>query len=420
MNRASVGASRSLLFGPGGQGMLRIPIEAAPALATPAWIEVDLDAVAHNVRAFRRLLPPTCQLIAVVKANAYGHGMVRIARTALQNGATELAVANVGEGAILRDAGVTAPILIAGPVAPSEVFAVAQHALLPSLGSIELAQAMARASRRFLPVHIEVDTGMARHGVPIAELPAFVDGVRRRGKLSIAGVFTHFAATGTADAAGLQQQLDAFLRAVDGVRDLRGVRRHACNTLAALQVPAAHLDAVRIGGGLYGFDPFHRLGGCAGPLTLRPALALKARLVGVRDVPAGAAVGYGATFTCARQSRLGLLPLGYADGLPRELWRGAPVLVRGVRAPIVGAISMNQTIVDVSAVPGASIGDEVVLLGAQGGERLRPEERVPPGGSVYEVTALLRASLTRRYLVPGPAPLLVRGVDGAALSRDAR
>ncbi len=405
--------------------MQRIPIEAAPALATPAWIEVDLDAVAHNVRAFRRLLPPSCTLIAVVKANAYGHGMVRIARTALQNGATELAVANVGEGAILRDAGVTAPILIAGPVAPSEAFAVAQHALLPSLGTVELAQAMARSSRRFLPVHIEVDTGMSRHGVPAAELAAFVDGVHRRGKLSIAGVFTHFAATSVDDTAGLQRQLMAFTGAVDAVRDLRGVRRHACNTLAAMVEPRAHLDAVRIGGGLYGFDPFHQSGGGAGPLALRPALALKARLVGMRDVPAGAAVGYGGTFTCARPSRLGLVPLGYADGLTRELWQGAPVLVRGVRAPIVGAISMNQTIVDLTDVAGASPGDEVVLLGAQrfgesGTQRVRPEERVGPGGSVYEVTALLRPSLTRRYLVPGAAPLVVRDVGATALSRDTR
>ncbi|MFY9343746.1 MAG: alanine racemase, partial [Planctomycetota bacterium] len=179
--------------------MLRIPIESAPALAAPAWIDVDLDAIGHNVRAFRALLAPGCALLAVVKSNAYGHGMVRVARTALQHGASELVVANVHEGALLREAGIAAPILVAGPVAPAEAHFVVQHALVPSLGSIELAQALARASRRYLPVHVEVDTGMSRHGVPAADLATFVDGVLRRGRLSIAGVFTHFAATSVAE-----------------------------------------------------------------------------------------------------------------------------------------------------------------------------------------------------------------------------
>jgi alanine racemase len=198
----------------------------------------------------------------------------------------------------------------------------------------------------------------------------------------------------------MQAQLATFLAAVDGVRQLRGVRRHACNTLGALRLPAAHLDAVRIGGGIYGFDPFAG-SGQRGPLDLRPALALKARLVGLRDVPAGTAVGYGARFVCDRASRLGLLALGYGDGLVRELWNGAPVLVRGVRCPLVGVVSMNQTVVDVTDVPGAMLGDEVVLLGAQGGQCVGAEQRVGPGGSVYEVTTLLRSGLSRRWLGGG-------------------
>ncbi|MFN9274322.1 MAG: alanine racemase [Planctomycetota bacterium] len=375
--------------------MLRIPIEAAPALSTPAWVDVDLDAVAHNVRAFRTLLPADCRLVAVVKANAYGHGMVACARAALQHGASELAVANVHEGAQLRAAGVTAPILVAGPTAPGEAGLVVQHGLLATVATVELAQALAAATRRYLPVQIEVDTGMGRHGVAPHALGAFVDRLAQRGRLTVAGVYTHFAATSVADGATMRAQLAAFHAAVDAVRSLRGARRHACNTLGALTVPEARLDAVRIGGGLYGFDPFHGAG-TRGPLALRPALALKARLVGLRDLPAGAPVGYGGAFVCARASRLGLVPLGYADGLPRARWGGAPVLVRGVRAPVVGAVSMNQTIVDVTDVPGASLGDEVVLLGAQGGECIAAEERVEPGGSAYEVTTLLRAALPRR------------------------
>ena len=382
--------------------MLRIPIEAAPALATPVWIDVDLDAVAHNVRAFRRLLSADCRLVAVVKANAYGHGMVACARTALQHGACELAVANVHEGAQLRDAGVTAPILVAGPTAPSEAGLVVQHGLMATVATLELAQALAAATRRYLPVHVEVDTGMGRHGVPSHALGAFVERIVQRGKLTVAGVYTHFAATAVEQTAAMQAQLAAFHAAVDGCRALRGARRHASNTLGALALPAARLDAVRVGGGLFGFDPF-RGTAARGPLELRPALALKARLVSLRDLPAGAPVGYGGTFTCARPSRLGLVPLGYADGLPRARWGSAPVLVRGVRAPIVGAVSMNQTVVDVTDVPGAALGDEVVWLGAQGNDRIAAEDRVEPGGSAYEVTTLLRASLPRRYLAAAGA-----------------
>jgi alanine racemase len=379
--------------------MLRIPLETHPALAAPAWVDVDLAAVAHNVRACRSLLARDCRLVAVVKANAYGHGMVRIARTSLRSGADELAVANVHEGAQLRQAGITQPIQIAGPLAPSEAGLAVQHGLLPSVGCGEVAAALAAATRRYLPVQIEVDTGMSRHGVAPDQLATLVRQIHDRGRLTIAGVYTHFAATGTgpSDLAAMQAQLATFTHVVDAVRALRGVRRHACNTLGALALPAAHLDAVRIGGGLYGFDPF-RSAATAGPVELRPALALKARIVGLRTVPSGTPVGYGGTFVTTRPSRLALLPLGYADGLLRELWNGAPVLVRGVRAPIVGVVSMNQTVVDVTSVAGAMLGDEVVLLGAQGSERLWPEDRVGPGGSVYEVTTLLRSALPRRFL----------------------
>jgi len=392
--------------------MLRIPLEAHPVLAAPAWIDVDLDAVAHNVRAFRGRLPRACRLLAVVKANAYGHGMVRVARTALQHGADELAVANVQEGAVLREAGVTQPILIAGPVAPGEAGLCVQHGLLPSVANHELARALAAATRRYLPVHVEVDTGMSRHGVPAGELGSFVQSLVDRGRLSVAGVYTHFAATGTtaADRASMRAQLEVFATALEPVRSLRAVRRHACNTLGTLLLPEAHFDAVRIGGGLYGFDPF-RGGAVEGPVSLRPALSLRARLVGVRSVPAGTPVGYGSTFVCARPSRLGLLPLGYADGLPRELWNGAPVLVRGVRTTIAGVVSMNQTVVDVTDVRDVRLGDEAVLLGEQGGDRLWVEDRVGFGGSAYEVTTLLRPGLPRRYLGGGgsaAAGLLLR------------
>lgn len=374
--------------------MLRIPVEAGAVAAASAWLEIDLDAVAHNVRALKARLRPGCHLVAVVKANAYGHGMVRVARAALAAGADELAVASVGEGAQLRIAGITHPILIAGPVPPEDAATIVQHGLTASLGGAELASALARAARRYLPVQIEVDTGMARHGVRLADLPTLADLIAQRGKLSVAGVFTHFAGLSAADVPAMREQLRTFDAGVDAVRSLRGTRRHACNTLGALLVPEAHLDAVRIGGGLYGFDP---LPGASG-VQLQPALTLKARIVGLRDVAAGTTVGYGSTFVCRRPTRLALLAVGYADGLCRSIWRDAEVLVRGRRARIAGCISMNQIVVDVTDGPRPVFGEEVVLLGGQGDERIRVEERVPPGGSAYEVTSLLSAALPRVHV----------------------
>ncbi|MBX3462426.1 MAG: alanine racemase [Planctomycetes bacterium] len=377
-----------------GQDMRRIPIEARAGAPAPAWIEVDLEAIAHNVRAFRSLLRPGCRLIAVVKANAYGHGMVPVARAALAAGAGALAVANVREGEALRAAGVAAEILVVGPVDGGEAKALAEFDLVPGIGSRDLLRALAALPARQgrpRPVHVEVDTGMRRHGVPAAELPGCLRDLHDRGRLALAGVFTHFAAVDRADADGMQAQFEAFRGALALVRDLGTPLRHAANTLATLLLPEAQLDAVRIGGGIYGFDPLH--GG--GPVRLRPALALKARLVGLRQAAPGDGVGYGSTFVCRRPTRLGLLPLGYADGLVRASWQGAAVLVRGQPAPIVGLVSMNQTVIDVTDVPAAAVGDEVVLLGRQGERALAAEDRLGAGGSVYEITSLLAPGLPR-------------------------
>jgi alanine racemase len=389
--------------------MLRIPVESRASRAASAWVEVDLGAIAHNVRAWRSALPLTSRLLAVVKSDGYGHGMLRVARTALQSGADELVVACVQEGAVLRAAGITAPILIAGPVGPDEAPAVVQHGLVASLGSLELASALAKATRRYLPVHIEVDTGMTRHGVAPSELASFVHALEQRGRLAIAGVFTHFAGLGAGDLELMQRQLQRFTSVVDAVQSLRGVRRHACNTLGAMMLPEAALDAVRIGGGLYGFDPRRsELGAMANPamgnpamanVALRPALELKAQVVGLRLAQVGDCIGYGGTFVCQRPTRLALIPIGYGDGLSRELWRDAEVLVRGRRAPIVGAVSMNQIVVDVTDLPPVVFGEEVVLLGKMGNEQVWAEDRVPPGGCAYEVTSLLQARLPRVYRV---------------------
>lgn len=376
--------------------MLRTTNEAGIAAGAPAWIEVDLGAVAHNVHEFQRILPKTCRLFAVVKSNAYGHGMQRVAQTALAAGAYGLAVANVHEGADLRAMGVDVPILVAGPMAPEDCLTAAINDLVPSVANREVVAALVAAARRPLSVHVEVDSGMRRSGLPAAELRDFLRDLRERSVLRPTGVYTHFAAVDVDDAATIRSQLAVFTDALASVRDFVAPMRHAANTLATLLVPESHLDAVRLGGALYGFDPLRG----HGPVHLRPALSLRARIVALRSAMPGDRVGYGGTFECTRPSRLALLPLGYADGLVRSHWQDAEVLVRERSARIVGLVSMNQTIVDVTDVPGVELGDEVTLLGAQGSKCVTAEQRVPKGGSTYEVTALLRATLPRRYLPP--------------------
>ena len=278
---------------------------------------------------------------------------------------------------------------------------------------MELAAALARATRRFLPIQIEVDTGMNRHGVQPGALAGFVQQVQARGKLAVAGVYTHLAGLGRQDLDGMRRQHQQFVACVDSIRDLRGVRRHVCNTLGATLLPEASHDAVRIGGGIYGFDPRRlpsgeldassapeRPGSWLAVGALRPALSLKARVVGIRSAEVGARVGYGERFVCQRKTRLALLSIGYGDGLVRESWRDGEVLIRGRRAPIVGAISMNQTVVDVTDLPPLVFGEEVVLLGAMGEERIWAEERASKHGCAYEVTSVLQPRLPRVYRAP--------------------
>lgn len=374
--------------------MLRIPVESNASRAASAWVEVDLGVIMENSRALLARLPRGCRLSAVVKSEAYGHGMLQVARAAVQAGAHELVVATVLEGAALRAGGVHAPILVAGPITPEEGPLVVQHGLVASVASVEVALALSQATRRYLPVQLEVDTGMSRHGVSAAGLRGLVQAITERGRLSIAGVFTHLAGLGPQDAPEMRAQVARFCAAVAAVPALRGVRRHACNTLATMLLPEASLDGVRVGGGLYGFDPLDG----RGPGQLGRALTLKSKVVGLRQAVAGDRVGYGGAFQCERPTQLALLPLGYGDGLARELWRGADVLIRGRRAPIVGLVSMNQTVVDVTDLPEVVLGEEVVLLGKMGDHELTPEQRAPAGTSAYEVTSLLSPRLPRVFV----------------------
>lgn len=381
----------------------------APPRRLRAWIDVDLAALHRNVDSLVRQLRPGCRLVAVVKGDAYGHGMVPVARTVLGAGAAALAVANAEEGVALRAAGIRAETMIIGPSLPDEVPLIVEHGLVPAIADVALAEALDREVTRAVRfgarrtgacrVQVEVDTGLRRHGVPAMEAPALVRRIRALPGLSLCGVYTHFCAIRPEHAGLASAQRDIFAEVLRSLRD-DGLREpvHACNTLSSALLPDAHFDALRIGGGLHG------LGATARELGLEPTLTLRSRVAMVRRVQRGDLVGYGGTHVCERDTVLAVLPCGYADGLTRATWTGRDVLVHGCRVPIVGLVSMNQTIVDVGGVPGpVQPGDEVVLLGAQGGERVRAEERVAPGGSSYEVTTLLSGTLPRFFGTVGPA-----------------
>ena len=371
----------------------------------PAWAEVDLDAVAANVATMGAVAEPAA-LCAVVKADGYGHGAVAVARTALAAGASWLAVAMPAEAAVLRSAGIAAPVLVLSEPSPTELDAVVALGLRATVYRADvveaLAKAVARAGADPLPVHLKVDTGMHRVGADPADALALARAVAERPELLLEGVWTHCAVADepghpfTAVQAGRFDAVVAQLAAAG----LRPPLVHAANSAATLDVPGLRHDLVRCGITLYGLDPSPALHGRVG---LRPALTLKAEVSLVRVVPAGDGVSYGLRHRCRADTVVATVPLGYADGVPRKLGEvGAEVLVGGRRRPVAGTVTMDQLLVDCGP-PGAGAavraGDEVVLIGGQGGQCVGADEWADRLDTIaYEVVCAISARVPRRYV----------------------
>lgn len=375
-----------------------------PAIG-PAWIEVDLDAIAANVAAVRGLLRPGTRLLAVVKADAYGHGAAPVARCCLDAGADGLAVSTLPEALELRARAIDAPVLILTPLQPHEAGAAVAAALTPTIVSAETAAALdaaaARAGRRS-PVHVKCDTGMGRYGVLPAALPNLLTAVAAYDRLELEGVFTHIASAFARDLAPARRQVARFVEAVDAAEAAAGVRlplRHAAASAAVLTLPESELDLVRVGNLLYGIRP------CAEGrhLALRPAFTARAAVAQVKVLPPGHGVGYGSAFVTRRASRVATIPVGLADGLGMEpatrllrlqpliratlrrllrrlglerrlgLGAGAGGVAFGGRdAPVLGRMAMQQTTVDVTALPDVAEGSvaEVFLRPTAASARL--------------------------------------------------
>lgn len=368
----------------------------------PTRAEIDLEAIAHNVREFRRIVPGGTRLMAVVKADGYGHGAVAVAHRAVSAGASFLGTALVEEALELRQSGITCPILVLG-FTPGEYAALlCEHGIIPTVFSLPEAKAFAAAAFNrggSLPVHVEIDTGMSRSGYsPCENAEDFIETVASLPGLELAGLFTHFASADHDDPEVARWQMGRFWALIKQLEN-RGLHiplKHAANSAAALLLPETRLDMVRIGISLYGLYPANR---ARAAVALRPAMTLKTRVVSLKQVPAGTSVSYGCTYTTDKPSLLGTLPVGYGDGYPRLLSNRGQVLIRGRRVPVVGRVCMDQLVVDMIDVPDACLGDEAVLFGRQGGGEITVDEVASWLSTInYEVVTTVSKRVPRVYL----------------------
>jgi alanine racemase len=368
---------------------------------TPVWAEIDLGAIRHNVRALRTHLGADVELVAVVKANAYGHGAVPVSVAALEAGADSLAVARTDEGVALREAGISVPVMVMGYALPAQAEAIVAADLIPTVNTMALAEALDRVAAHRpapLPVYVKVDTGMGRFGLLPEEVLPFARQLLTRRHLTLAGLWTHYAVADEADKSYTRMQFQRYKQVV-GALEAEGItipKEFTANSAAALDLPEVHLDAVRVGIALYGLYPSEEV---SRHVSLRPALSLKARLGRVRVLPPGSDISYGRTYTTTRETPIGLVPVGYGDGYPRALSNRGQVLVGGQRVPIVGRVCMDQFMVDLTTVPGAAEDDEVVLIGRQGDEVISTEEVASWLGTInYEVVTAISARVPRVYV----------------------
>lgn len=326
-------------------------------------VTVDLGALGYNVRALRGYFPQPVRLMAVVKANAYGHGLLPAAQTAVRQGADWLGVAMAEEGIALRQAGVECPILILGASNQAGYRAACEYRLTATIASVhhlQLAQAGAQAAGRALDVHLALDTGMGRIGIRNQEeLRAILQAWNSCPQVALRGAFTHFADADNPDAAYSDLQLRAFHQLIPLLPE--GLILHAAASSAALGRNDAWFDMVRIGIAMYGYPPVPT------PLDLRPCLSLSAEIVHVKTIGAGDCVSYGCTFVAQGTMRVATLAVGYGDGYPRLLSSRGQVLIGGKVCPVLGRVCMDQMMVDVSGVPQAQVGGEAVLIGCQHG-----------------------------------------------------
>lgn len=351
-------------------------VDAPPKLYRPCWAEINRSALRRNFKSIKSCLSPQTRVLAVVKANAYGHGIVTAAEEAIREGAVCLGVASVEEGMVVRAAGIQTPILILGGLYPFDHFPVLfEKNLTPTIASREAAEALDQLAKRLnksIAVHLKIDSGFGRIGVSAVNGLGFVKDVAGLPNLIIEGIYTHFASSDI-DPDYTRQQTLTFQKLIDQVR-IAGIHPtwvHMANSAALLQYPETHSSLVRPGLAYYGIPPY---AGAAAKIPFEPVMSLKSRVIFNKMLPVGGSVSYARTWIAKRPSRIVTLAIGYADGLPRLLSNRGQALLGGRRLPIIGRITMDMTMVDATDLPECRVGDEAVLIGTQGSERIAVED----------------------------------------------
>jgi len=364
-------------------------------------VEINLDAIAYNVKKICDKVGPGVKVMAVVKADGYGHGAVEVAKVALKNGAIYLAVGEVEEGVKLRLAGIKAPILVLGPALPENAEDILKYDLTQTVCTKELAQALSFKAQEFkkeAKVHVKIDTGLGRIGVFPGEACRFIKNILDFKGIKIEGIFTHLAEANKEDKSFSIEQIEKFKKVIFELEE-EGIKiplKHVANSAAVLDLPFSHFNMVRPGIIIYGLYPSKSM---SPRQEFKPAMSFKTSIVYIKKVPAGTYLSYERSFITKKKSTIAILPVGYADGFSRALSNRGEVLIKGKRAPVVGRVCMDMTLVDVSHIQEVKVGDEVVLFGRQSDEFISVDEVASKAGTInYEVICTVGSKVPRVYL----------------------
>ena len=366
----------------------------------PTSATIDLTALVHNLTQFRKTLVSGCDVMTVVKANAYGHGAVETTKALMRHGVSRVAVVSIEEGIALRQGGINAPIVILGPLFPEQFTDLFAHQLTPVVSDAGMLPKLAQAispSHTPYPIHLKVDTGMRRLGLTQEEVANLFGSQSFPRALHLEGLMTHLADADGAATDTTQEQLTQF-RHIVGIVAANGFKVpliHAANSGGAVRFLDAQFSLVRPGIMLYGY---HTLPKSVPVPDLKPVLSLKTSIAQLRTVQAGQTVSYNGTFTATQPTKIAVLPIGYADGVSRRLSNRGHVLIHGKRAPIAGLVCMDMLMVDVTKIAGAAIGDEAVLIGSQGSDRITADDIANWAGTIaYEVLCTIGPRIPRQY-----------------------
>ena len=388
-------------------------------LLGPTWIEVNLDAIAQNVRNIKQLIGEKKELMAVVKGNAYGHGILDVSSVVLNNGATRLAVARLEEGIFLRKARIAVPILILGLTLKQQAELLVSYNITPTVCEYEMIEKLSESAikeDKVVKVHLKVDTGMGRIGIFPNHILDFVKKVKALKNIEIEGIFTHFSVADEKDKTYTEEQFKKFIEVLT-ILEKEGIKipvKHVGNSATLLDLPYMWLDLVRPGISIYGLYPSREV---QKTVKLIPAHSFKTRIVFLKELPAGECISYGRTYaTTKRRTKIASLPIGYADGYNRLLSNQGEVLVRGRRFPVIGRVCMDQCMIDVTNLPQVKIGDEVVLWGRQGQEEITVEEIAEKIGTInYEIVHMPDKKRVPKLFIKDGKPWKIKTMLGKKL-----